>query len=76
MSLAKKCDICGKFYEYYESPYMGFRSINGISFINIDHTQVYSTKVTRDCCPECMDSIKQHIESLSKKQVSECENNI
>lgn len=70
MASAKKCDICGRFYEYYESSYNGFKSINGISLINIDRAQQYSTKITMDCCPECMDTIKRHIESFKDGEKS------
>ena len=49
MALARKCDICGKLYEpYNEKP----KSENHFSYGKID------------CCPDCMESILQHIERL------------
>lgn len=61
MSMAKKCDICGKFYE-------GYPGISGISFerMFMKSSDVQSTAETFDCCPECMDAIKKHLDSLKR----------
>lgn len=63
MSIAKKCDICGLLYEQYNkgsSP----TKVNGVQFLNIgDDSKAYSQGFI-DCCPECMGSIKNHINEL------------
>lgn len=57
MSLAKKCDICGKLYEYYDGD-------NGYSIEHIgSRGQKLNTAYTADLCPECMDVLKKFIES-------------
>lgn len=63
MSLAKKCDICGKLYEEY-NVLEDSKKVNGIMFLNIDcHMKYYSGKAI-DCCASCMKSIRSHIETL------------
>lgn len=54
MSVAKKCDICGKFYE----PDADDRFVNLI-IKSIDKTlkAVEYTKVDVDICPECLDAV-------------------
>ena len=64
MPLAKKCDICGSFYEHYEMDVRDCKNINGIGLLNIDKKMIYGVKEVLDCCPSCMKSIKQHIEML------------
>lgn len=63
MALAKKCDICGRFYETYNSKNNQLKP-SGIMFVNVcvDDT-FYSGDVT-DCCPECMATIVEAVESL------------
>lgn len=57
MSLAKKCDICGKLYEYYGGD-------NGYSIERIgSHGRNLDTAYTADLCPECMEALKNFIES-------------
>lgn len=61
MAIAKKCDICGTFYDYEsEKPH------NAIAFgwINRDYDFIYNNKNTMDCCPSCLESIKSRIEEL------------
>lgn len=66
MALARKCDICGKFYERYnERP--DPKNTNAIMFVNITANGNYCDNSTADCCPECMSFIRAHIESLKKK---------
>lgn len=64
MAKAKKCDICGKFYEMYNVR-QDSRKPNGFQMLNIDADgRCYFSGPTVDCCPECMASIQNHIESL------------
>ena len=63
MAIAKKCDICGKLYEIYNAK-NDAKHTNGIMFLNIDRHNKYYAHDTIDCCPECHESIKQHIETL------------
>lgn len=66
MAFAKKCDICGKLYEVYNMK-QNSEKTNGIMFLNIDETRSYYSHRAIDCCPECMKSIKDHIEELKDK---------
>lgn len=66
MSLAKKCDICGKLYEQYNTR-KDKDNINGLLFLNIDMQQHYYSHGVTDCCPECMEAIKDFIVELGKK---------
>lgn len=63
MALAKKCDICGRFYETYNSKNNQLKP-SGIMFVNVcvDDT-FYSGDVT-DCCPKCMAAIMNAVDSL------------
>ena len=65
MRIAKKCDLCGAFYTNYHIEYDS-KNINGIATLNIDKKGCYFTHNVIDCCPECMESIKNHLESLRK----------
>ena len=67
MALAKKCDICGKLYEVYNFGKSSNKP-NGFMLLNIDSTMNYFKGPVRDCCPECMNSIMKHIESLKKRE--------
>ena len=60
MAEAKKCDICGKLYEEYLVDIFG-ENVNGIKF-----SSHRATLLSRnyDCCPECLNSIANHIKSL------------
>lgn len=65
MAIAKKCDICGALYELYNTK-NSVDKTNGIMFVNIDEHSKYYSHAAEDCCPSCMDSIKQHINTLRK----------
>lgn len=65
MAIAKKCDICGKYYELYNVARNASKP-NGFMVVNIDSKEQYFSHDALDCCPECMDSILAHIESLKK----------
>lgn len=65
MAKARKCDICGTLYESYnirndsENP-------NSLQFMSVDiNDGVYRYK-SIDCCPTCMESIKNHLEKLRR----------
>lgn len=63
MSIAKKCDICGKLYESYNVK-KDNEKVNGFIFINMDDKQQYWAGKAHDCCPNCMAAIKLNIEIL------------
>lgn len=67
MSLARKCDLCGKFHDIYNVK-QSQTSHNAIRFMNIDKRDKYFETEPIDCCPECMHSIKLHIEKLIEKK--------
>ena len=63
MAVAKKCDICGKFYELYNVK-NDSKNTNGFMFLNINDERKYYAHDIIDCCPECMRSIRGHIDLL------------
>lgn len=65
MSLAKKCDICGRLYETYGSK-QNEKNPSGIMLLNIDHQRDYYINSVIDCCPICMTSIMTLMENLKK----------
>ena len=77
MSLAKKCDICGKLYEPYTTE-CDFRGVNGIVLVFIDEEGEYGTPpdTATDCCPECMKAIMHFIDGLRNGAGSKSEVNV
>lgn len=67
MAVAKKCDICGQLYEIYNTR-NDAKNVNGIMFVNIDGESKYYAHDVMDCCPECIESIKQQIDILQNKK--------
>lgn len=68
MALARKCDICGSLYEAYnEIPDRETENPNTIRFGNKDMNGGATWDLSVDCCPECISSIRAHIESLKHK---------
>ena len=65
MALAKKCDICGKFYEPYATEY-DRQSVNGLAIVFVKEDGGYRTPpdAITDCCPECMKAIIHYIDGL------------
>lgn len=63
MALAKKCDTCGRFFEFdrYSNKHNGFMYVR---FNNIG--TLYDDNVPYDCCPECMEKIQNFIKGLKK----------
>lgn len=66
MALAKKCDICGTFYDLYNHK-NNKDKLNGFMFLNIDESGRYFSHNPVDCCPTCMESIQRYINSLCLK---------
>lgn len=70
MSVARKCDICGRLYEKYtleKNEILGFRKsddISSIAFVtdNDDGTFGYIVRNFHSMCPECMDAIIKLLE--------------
>lgn len=63
MALAKKCDICGKLYETYNSK-NDQRNPSGFMFVNVCEDDKYYSGNVADCCPECMNTIMDAINGL------------
>ena len=74
MAVAKKCDICGSFYEY--EAYQGAKNHNpnGISFVHINMIGTHPGELI-DCCPKCMHSIQVTIELLKGGKENESTSN-
>lgn len=65
MSKARKCDICGKLYESYNVK-NDSKKPNSLQFISRDiDDSTYRYNVI-DCCPKCMESIKDNIDYLKR----------
>lgn len=76
MSLAKKCDICGKYYEDYSMVFKN-EKINAFVFVETDEECRYDCiKDGTDCCPECLSSITHHIRMLETKHSSDSKSEI
>lgn len=60
MASARKCDRCGKLYEYYDKTDMG--KINGMAFIVKDDTFGSYRVQDYDLCPDCMGELIKWIE--------------
>lgn len=61
--LAKKCDICGAFYESYNERNDPC-SPSGFMLVNVCANGSYYESGITDCCPKCMAAIMDTIESL------------
>lgn len=61
--IAKKCDVCGAFYELYNTSNSKEKT-NGFMWLNIDASRKYFSHDVIDCCPACIDSIKTYVNSL------------
>ena len=65
MAIAKKCDLCGKYYEQYN--YKNSSSdTNGFMLLNIDANGKYWSHSPYDCCPDCMNHIRSTINDMYK----------
>lgn len=63
----KKCDICGKLYEQYNTK-RDKKNTNGFMFLNLFYDNSYYEHDPYDCCPECMTSIRNCINALGEKK--------
>lgn len=65
MSIAKKCDICGKLYEPYKVK-IDDREVNSFVFVNnVDEEGFYVVPdKAYDCCPECIKRIANYVDEL------------
>ena len=70
MAIAKKCDICGKLYEQYNTKRdkKNTKNTNGFMFLNLLYDDNYYEHDPYDCCPECMTSIRNCINALGGKK--------
>lgn len=75
MAIAKKCDICGKLYELYNIKNDGNKT-NGLMFLNLDANRKYYGHESIDCCPECMNSIRNHVDALRNGNLEGKKNDI
>lgn len=68
MSLAKKCDRCGKLYEIYKVKGSN-KDFNGVATIEILNNRNYQGKDILDLCSECRDSLDEwlHLPGIIKK---------
>lgn len=65
MAAAKECDIYGKLYKEYNIA-NNENKPNGFMFLNIDNNGQYYAHKAIDCCPECMESIRNFVNKLKK----------
>lgn len=66
MSVAKCCDVCGDFYRHYgDKDADGNVQPNAISLVYVSKLEVTSKNFgVIDCCPKCLESIKNHMDVL------------
>ena len=65
MAAAKECDICGRLYKPYNKAHDS-KKTNGIMFINVTSDTKYYANECIDCCPECMESIRNFVNKLKE----------
>lgn len=70
MSLAKRCDVCKEFHEPYgHAPYKVTSKPNALFMASMDElNEKYHNLGFVNCCPKCMESIADFIESLKEKE--------
>lgn len=67
MSIAKKCDVCGKLYEPYNTRYTEDNP-NGVMFVNIVNDQKYFSHKAIDCCQSCMSRLQAYIKYIKENK--------
>lgn len=73
MALARKCDICGRYYEPYNMFFAsGSNDVNTVHLGITDEYNEFHSIVELDCCQDCMKIIKNTIDSI--KPVKEIAN--
>ena len=68
MSLAKKCDRCGKFYDEYNFA-RDDKNINGIMTLNLDDQDDYYAHDPLDLCPSCKDSFEKWLNKKGERRL-------
>lgn len=64
--LAKKCDLCGSFYDRYNEK-ENKNKPNGFCYLNLDDLGKFYKGPSIDCCPECMKKIQNFVEGLKNE---------
>ena len=67
MAFAKKCDICGSYFDDPED-IKESDQYNCIGFCSRYSCADFRKSNVLDCCPACMESIQEHINELSGKE--------
>lgn len=65
MSIARKCDICGSYYDLHGIQ-SGKENTNVIMFLNEDMNGKHYKNDVVKCCSRCMKSIRVYIDAMSK----------
>lgn len=63
MANAKRCDICGNYYEIYNTKNSP-KKVNGFVYVNETEDRGYYAHGIQNCCPECMTAVKTFVEEL------------
>lgn len=63
MAIARKCDVCGKLYEEYNTK-RDKKNTNGFMFLNRLDNRNYYDHDPYDCCPKCMTYIRNYVNVL------------
>lgn len=66
--LAIKCDLCGKFYDQYNTK-QSQTSHNSLRFVSVNRINrtCFESDII-DCCPECMKTIKKCYSELCARR--------
>lgn len=62
---AKKCDRCGKFYEFYDGAreFKNTERANAVILIDRDLDNKYWSRESFDLCPDCMRKLEMFIKN-------------
>ncbi len=69
--LARKCDFCGDFYEYYEGYSDNAEKANTIKFIDRSKDNYCVEREIYDLCPRCLNEVLGLVEKLKNSQAEE-----
>lgn len=62
MANAKKCDKCGKYYDWYQNK----NEINSVVMANTDSKRHYVLVKLIEFCPECMEEFELFVKGYKK----------